>query len=489
MQYYYQTAGAGRRARTAAPRTRTDKMAGGWMNGRVFRQAAGLLCALGVLAWCGGGWAGEELIAPQEAESPEPVLTLDQVLGIARVRNPVIDASRGTVDASRARVTQAQSAYMPQVSGNAQYDYAYQYFGPGVQREQLNTYQAVVSGSQFIYGFGKVTGAVRQSQEQLASSQRDLDATLADVLRDVKGAFFDVLKKQELVTVSREALDTQATHLEQARAFHRTGIRPKIDVTKGEVAWSQARLGLIQADYDLRLSRVVLENVLGGPPVDGPYALAGMTPEVVPRGPVDPLVDAAMDRRPEIRSQSARILAQQARIRTVKAQYWPSLTALGQFGWEDNDFPLHNVWLVGANLTWDFFPGLRTVGEVREARASMAVLQSRLNQLELEVVRQVSQAYLLLGEAAESIATAEVGLMNAEENMALAAGRYQNGVGDAIEYNDAVLSLTSARSDLVRARYDYLDAQAELERAVGMPYQELWQPAGEGPPREPVPAP
>jgi len=460
------------------------------MNGRAFRGGSGLLCLLVALVSCGSSWAmEEEVIELVQIAVSEPVLTLEDVLEVARLRNPVIDASRSSVDVSRAQVTQAKSAYMPQVSGTAAYNYSYQYWGPQLKRQQLNTYEAVLSGNQFIYGFGKVTGTIRQSKEQLVSSQRNLDTTLADVTRQVKSAFFDVLKKQELVKVNQEALATQTTHLEQARAFHRAGVRPLIDVTKGEVAWSQARLELIKAEYNLRLSRVVLDNVLGGPPVDGPYTLAEISAEVEPQGPVEPLVEGAMAVRPEIQSQNAVILAQQARITAAKGGYWPSLNAQGQFGWEDNYFPLHNVWMVGAGLTWDIFPGMRTVGEVREARATMSVLQSRLNQLELEVVRQVSQAYLLLSEAAETIGTAEVGLMNAEENMALATGRYENGVGDAIEYNDAVLSLTSARSDLVQARYDYLDAQAELERAVGMPYQELWEPGEEIPPPRPVPAP
>jgi len=442
-----------------------------------------------MLACSGSGWAREEVIVLEKVEFSEPVLTLEEVLEIAALRNPAIEASRNTVEVSRAQVTQAKSAYMPQVSGSAGYQYGYQPMGPGIPRQELNTYTAGLSAQQFIYGFGKVTGTIRQSKEQLLSSERDLDTRVADVAQAVKQAYFDVLKKQQLVTVNQEALETQTTHLEQARAFHRAGIRPKIDVTKGEVAWSQARLQLIKAEYDLRLSRVVLENVLGGPPVEGPYTLAEMLVQVAPQGPLDPLMEAALAGRPEIQSQNALILAQRASLHAAKGGYWPSFNAQGQFGWEDNYFPLHEAWMVGANLTWDFFPGLRTVGEVRSARASMAVLQSKLNQMELEVIRQVSQAYLLLSEAAETIGTTEVALMNARENMALATGRYDNGVGDAIEYNDAVLSLTSARSDLVQARYNYLEAQAELERAVGMPYQQLWQSSQEMPVPEPVPVP
>jgi outer membrane protein len=458
------------------------------MNGRVSVWIVGVLCFVGLLACSRSGVAQEEVIVLEKVGTLEPVLSLEQVLEIAGERNPGIDASRQEVAVSRARVTQANSGRMPQVSGSASYQVGYLSRSAGGFGQQ-NTYETGLSGQQYLYGFGKVMGKVRQSREQFVSSRKNLDTSVADVARDVKRAYFDVLKKQQLVQVNQEALKTQTTHLEQARAFHKAGIRPMIDVTKGEVAWSQARLDLIKAEYNLRLSRVYLENVLGGPPVDGPYALEDVAVNVAAQGPMDPLLDQALQGRPEVQSQDALILAARGQLQSAKGGYWPTFNALGQFGWEDHTFPLHNAWMVGANLTWDILPGLRTVGEVREARASVSVLQARLNQLKLAVTQEVSQAYLLLSEAAETIGTAEVALTNAQENMALATGRYQNGVGDAIEYNDAVLSLTTARSDLVQARYSYLEARADLEHAVGIPFQELWLASNETPPPEPAQAP
>ena len=56
--------------------------------------------------------------------------------------------------------------------------------------------------------------------------------------------------------------------------------------------------------------------------------------------------------------------------------------------------------------------------------------EEELRQLELSVIQEVSEAFLFLNEAAETISTAEVALVNAEENMALATGRYDNEFRD-----------------------------------------------------------
>ena len=81
----------------------------------------------------------------------------------------------------------------------------------------------------------------------------------------------------------------------------------------------------------------------------------------------------------------------------------------------------------------------------------------------------MEQAWLVLKESAERIEVAETARINAEENFRLAQGRYEAGVGDAIEFTDAQVSLFDARSAVVRARYNYLQAFAALERAIGRP--------------------
>ena len=51
--------------------------------------------------------------------------------------------------------------------------------------------------------------------------------------------------------------------------------------------------------------------------------------------------------------------------------------------------------------------------------------------------------------------------------MGLAEGRYRAGLSDSIEFADAELTLTEAKSDLVQATYQYFQGYANLEHAVG----------------------
>lgn len=404
-------------------------------------------------------------------------VTLQQVLDAAFKNNPGIAASQSDVDAAKAGVTQAESGYLPQVSGQAGYDRRWIDDSGSSSRStssgsfgrlgQYDYYAAQLSVSQYLYDFGVTSGQVESSRQSLAASEKGLDTTVSDLVRDVKNAYYEVLKKRHLVTVNEDSLRVQKQHLEQAKAFHQAGIRPKIDVTKGEVELSKTRLELIQARYNLRTSRVDLETLLGGPPVKGPYKLSEMPLRPPMPDDLERLTKMALERRPELADFKAQLLAAQADLESAQGGYWPSLNARGGYDWADTDFPLESAWQAGVWLQWDIFTGFLTKGQVDEARANIMKLKALLKDQELLVSQDVSQNYLNLHEASESIDTAALGLKQAEENLALAKGRYRTGVGNAIEFSDAEVSLTEARSTLVQANYSYLQALAELERAVG----------------------
>ncbi|MBI2180856.1 MAG: TolC family protein [Deltaproteobacteria bacterium] len=70
-------------------------------------------------------------------------------------------------------------------------------------------------------------------------------------------------------------------------------------------------------------------------------------------------------------------------------------------------------------------------------------------------------------ELQERIKANEAAAKAAKENLDLANGRYQVGVGSIIEVTDAQTLYTDAQTTYVRALYDYKIADAQLIRAIG----------------------
>ena len=406
------------------------------------------------------------------AEERAVTLSLDQLINIALERNPDIEFQGYSIDEAEARVIQAESAYSPVVSVGTGYDRKGDTYrkvqGVRVHYDDAYNYTSHnLSVSQYVYDFGKTSATVDQSRFQHESSKTGLKGTRIGLIRDVKKGYYEILRKRDIVKVNEDSLGIQAKHLEQAKALHGVGLRPKIDVTKGEVEYAQSRLDLIKARSAYSTAKVDMENLLGGPPVEGEYRLDEVSPSIERPAPLESLIRTAMENRPEITQLEWDLKAAESKVLSLEREYYPTLSANALYELENAGTPLNTHWEAGLHLTWTLYSGLERHGKVKESRAALSKVKSQMRKLKLQVTQDVSLGFINVQKAIEAIDTAKSALRQAEENMDLAEGRYRTGEGDAIEYSDAELNLTQSRNDVVQTRYDYLQSLADLAYALG----------------------
>ena len=91
-------------------------------------------------------------------------------------------------------------------------------------------------------------GQVRRAQANYATAQQNFKRVHDLVSLNVRQAYYGVLAAEEILQARKEAVASQQKHLEQVRAFHEVGTRPKIDVTQQGVALASAQLDVRQAE-------------------------------------------------------------------------------------------------------------------------------------------------------------------------------------------------------------------------------------------------
>ncbi|HOQ28430.1 MAG TPA: TolC family protein, partial [Armatimonadota bacterium] len=69
--------------------------------------------------------------------------------------------------------------------------------------------------------------------------------------------------------------------------------------------------------------------------------------------------------------------------------------------------------------------------------------------------------------ARERIAAAEASVAMARKNLEAAEARYKQGLAIPIEIVDAQVAFSNAELQAISARYDYLLARTQLDRAIG----------------------
>jgi len=403
-----------------------------------------------------------------------PELDLEQFIEIAFVNNPGVDMARNQVRAAEGRSTQAVSAYLPQLSASGQA--ARVHINDLTPTNEDNLLAGTLSGDQLIFDFGKTTGSISAADSQVESARAYLNSVGSNLVSSVKASYYDVLASYYLIQVANEQVDSYQKHYERAAAYYKAGVKSKIDVTNAEVELANSNLQLLQSQFSLKSAKINLEKIIGIAPNNGNYLIKMSAHDLaefrtlladIP-GTLGELLQRASLQRPDLVQAKKEIESSASLLTSAQGGYWPEIGVNGVYNTYDTDLAtFQDQWLLGIGLNWDFFSGFRTDGEVAEAKSNLRNSRSLLRNVELTAIQQVTDSYHLAEEKRESVFLADKILKLAGENLSLADGRYKTGLGDMIEFNDAQLRLTEAKSNLVTTFFDYNTALASLENAIG----------------------
>jgi len=414
---------------------------------------------------------GAVRVSAEETAAP-PVLTLQTSIATALQHHPSLQAAQGSLQAQQAQVGVARSNLFPQLMLNSNYQREtgnFSRFGIASAKdssESFNHYTASLSLQQLIFDFGKTGADVESAREYMKGSELSQENSRQTVVVNVKVAYFGLLAARHLLQVQEETVRQSQEHLDQTQGFYQAGTRTRFDVTNAEVTLTNAQLALIQARNLVEVTRVTLANAMGVPdqPIGDLEELLAFEKFEISE---EQALKEGLAARPDLQSLAAQRLAAEASVRSVQRTYFPVISGIADYGYFGNNFPLVHNWAAGVNLTLPIFSGFLTQSQVAQARANLMVAGADEEALRQDVILQIHVAFSTLQETEERVKTSAVVVRQAQENLDLANGRFQAGVGTSIEQTDAQVTLANAKTSQVRALFDYRVAAAALERAMG----------------------
>jgi len=458
-----------------------------------------------IMLFCPTGGQSADAPAPaiqmtRQAVEPAaaPVLTLDEALLIALDNHPALQAARERIGAQRAVLGQQMAAYYPTISLSNQYRTS-QSSTNGGNDHAADSYSSQASFNFILYNFGKREGAVQAARETLNATDYNYKTTADGVILGVKQAYYVYLGAKALVKVREETVQSRDLLVRQARGFYEVGTRARIDVVRAESNLYNAQADLIVVQNAVKVAWVTLKNAMGLRELPERPLVEEAVMTTIPYG-LDEAREIAYATRPELKSFDSQRKAQDQNIAVARRSHLPDLifdTSYGRRHVSDetvnngsitvpdptpgnptntktitvnkhvNIFPLQPTWSVQLSLNIPIFDGFRTTNRVQEALHNYYVIKAQEEQQRQQVALDVEQSYLRLVELQERIKANEAAAKAAKENLDLATGRYQVGVGSIIEVTDAQTLYTDAQTTYVRALYDYKIADAQFVRAIG----------------------
>lgn len=349
---------------------------------------------------------------------------------------------------------------------------------PMVELPQINntTWQITLQATQTIYAGGRIKASIKLAKLLDNQAIFKLRDTVDTVIATVRQQFYLVLLNKALIEVQTESVALLQQQLKDQKERFEAGTVPSFNVLQAEVALANAIPNLIQAKNNYHLAQLELAKTLGYDTRQllgrqEPFQVIGTLDTPIVTVDLSDALQQARERRPSLKAQRQNILIEIQDVVIQQAGYKPTIQA--QAGWiVQNDLYSKSAtdvvtgWFFGFQGSWTLFDGFQTHGRVKQARAKLEQAHALYNDAVAQVDLEVQQAYSNLCQATETVNSQMKSIAQAQEALRMARERLAAGVGTQLDVLNATVALTQTRTTTLQARYQYLAALAEFQRAT-----------------------
>jgi len=399
-------------------------------------------------------------------------LTLAEAVQRALEVQPAVVEARGTVSNAGWQKRAAYGAFLPSLTLGSS---AFRQNSPSIVNGLSATAGTYQYSSSLSLSLDLFTGFRRLARYRNAAATEDAaDAGLVNQRYQVtvatQQAFFTALADEDLVRVAEAQVQRAKEELQISVNKFLAGAATRSDTLTSTVDLGTAQLTLLQARANLATAQANLARQAG---IDGPV-------QAVPDSQLPALPDttglraAAVAGAPVVVQADAQARAASAAVWDARSLYLPTVTAgfsTSSQGltepWSGFDAGNRNLNQFRIGLSWTLFNGFQ-----REQTAAQNVASADLARAQAADTRRQLDAQLTQQVAALFTAYTQIGITGANVAAATEARRvqqerYRLGAATLLDLLTAEANLTQAAVNQVQARYNYLNARAQLEALVG----------------------
>jgi outer membrane protein len=399
-------------------------------------------------------------------------LTLEEAHSLALKNNPQVASSLYTAQAAAQVPKEIGSVFQPNLSGALTGTGADS--GSRIAAGMLNNpslYNHAGTGltlSQLVTDFGRTRNLVDSAKLRAQAQTQVLETTRAQVLLATDRAYYNVLRAHSVLTVAQQTVAARQLVSEQVTALAQSALKSQLDVSFANVNLADARLLLAGAQNDLDSAFAELATAIGLPQ----QTLFTLAEQPMPSGlaaAVAPLLDEAIQKRPELADLRLEEQAAERFERAERDLWFPTIGVAGTAGFAPAGDPqiTSRYGAIGFNVNIPVFNGGLFRARRSEAELRARAASQNVKDLENRVIRDVRVAYLNARTAFERVGLTAQLLDQARLALDLAQSRYDLGLSSIVELSQAQLNLTSAQIGGASAKYDYQSQRAQLSYQIG----------------------
>ncbi len=416
----------------------------------------------------------------------------------------------------------AFGSFLPTANANASHSWNIglnQNITTGLLENQTTQFtSAGLNSSVDIYNGLQNVNRYRRAKLAMVASQFQLDKMKDDVSLNVANAFLQILFNKESIKVQKEQLAFDEKQYTRTDELVKVGTIPRGDLLDVKATVAADKQRLVAAENALFLSKLSLAQLLQLDDFQN-FDIAE-TDYAVKESPValqkpEDIYAKAKQERVELKIAKANLEIAERDVKIARGAYQPSLvgfysfstrasysdrvtgfeldaanptTVIGQVNGtgqtviQPNFVPVlgkpNSVFdqfsdnkghSYGLQLNIPIFNGFAARNNVIRSKIALERSQISMKQAELDLERNVYTAIVDAKGALNSYESAVVALEARQSAIDYAKARFDVGMMNAFEFNQAQTLFTNAQSEVLRAKYDYIFKIKIVEFYFGIP--------------------
>ena len=412
-------------------------------------------------------------------------LSLDDCIQIALTNKEALKASALDLESSRQSVKGSYSNILPSLilSGSlSESSFPQQEGGYNPTTGEitlgsisnLKSSSAGISLSQNIYDGGRWWNNIAQSKNNYKITEQFNRQVKTNIIREVHRNYFNYLKSLQLLDVSQSNLNSSQQQLALTKQRFDLGSARKTDLLKAEVRYGQARVDVVNNEAVLNNAFLSLKNAMGIVRTSRDFIVNDdvFFLDTIPN--FENAFESIQKYNPSVLAKKNQITNAEFNEKLAKGSRFPNISATASYSGNSEDFQSlsdewDQNWRMNTNLSFSvpIYTGNTLSTTIQQAKLNVRKQESEyLTQLQdlsvqLEVILDQLNYYK------EVIPINEKVVASAEEDVKLVQERYSLGSASILEVLDAQVSLVTARSSLIRSKYDSMIEQANMKAILG----------------------
>lgn len=408
------------------------------------------------------------------AQAQTTIWTLDYCIEKAIENNIQVKRSVLSQGNAKANSHQSMAQLLPTVNASANHSYN---FGRNINPVTNSFQESNIQGNQFsinaslpIFNGLQTQFRIRETKINLQASKEEIKQNKNEVMLQVTSAYLQVLFQSELLKAARWQLENAITKATQMEKSVEAGVIAKNQLLEVQSMQATDELNATNAENNLELSKLSLRQLMLLPPeMEMELSIQNSEPETINLDNTEEIYASASKEMPA--PKQANLLIESAKFREYSAKnsrlpklnlYAGILSNYAQVLGQNNQFSFQEQ----LNNNLGKYVQLRLDVPIFNAWQSKTIVQTavvnrknaELNAVEVQnTLRQdIEKAYLNKKAAYKKYIASQKQVELMKETFRMAEQKLAVGTISMIDFGTLKNRTSSAESDYLRAKYDYI---------------------------------